>query len=62
MSTAIIALITAIAAAIPSIWGYKQYSDKKKERKRHEQTLDNIRKTIADGDTDAIRDELAKWL
>ena len=62
MTAAIVALITAIAAAIPSIWGWKQYSDKKKLKREHEDKLNKIRHAVTSGDADTVRDELANWM
>lgn len=62
MVAGIIALITALAVAIPTIWAAKQYFDKKKAAKDLEKRKQDIRKAVTSGDINAVRDELSKWL
>jgi len=60
--TGIIALITALAVAIPTLWAAKQYFDKKKAAKELEKKKQEIRKAITGGDLDAVKRTLSKWI
>ena len=62
MGKAILAVVAAIAAAIPSLWAWKLSNDKKKAAKDLEKRKYDIRKAVTTGDIDAVRRTLAKWL
>ena len=62
MATGIIALITAIAIAIPTIWAWRVSAAKKKAIKDLEKHKQDIRRAVTTGDIDKVRREMAKWL
>ena len=62
MVTGIIALITALAVAIPTIWAWKVSSDKRKMAQDHVKRKLAIRKAVMEGDIDKVRREMARWL
>ncbi len=59
---AIIALLTAIAVAIPTIWAWRVSAAKKKVEKEHAKQKAEISTAIHSGNIDTVRRTLARWL
>lgn len=62
MGKAILALVTALAITIPTLFAWKQSRDKKKAVKELEKRKSEIRHAVASGNVDVVKRTLAKWL
>ena len=54
MANAILALITAVAVAVPSIWAWRKYAAKAKVRKQKKKDDEEIIQAVRSGDVDAV--------
>ncbi len=54
MINAILTLLIAVAAAVPTIWAWKKYAAKAKVRKQKKKDDEEIIQAVRSGDVDAV--------
>lgn len=60
--SSVLALVTALAVAIPTVWAIWQHIERRRVEKDLAKAKSAIRKAVTERDADKVRRELARWL